>query len=444
MADKDLKTQLEEGLFSELADLNRAIKAPAAAVIAEGRYTHRLEGLFSDLTASPAIESAKPARNEDKERSPAKVRIQTKRQLSLPSETKPEEQWGRNGTTRPSLKDRAIKLSQSRPADNARQPEQNLRERSDAVIPSHSQAKIDNGRQPEQNPRETPNEWAMIASLLQTAANCNPKIARPALQTLLKMGARAKNYVLVLAQQPNTPLQRGGHAYLAYLLGQPFVCIPPGPFLMGSHPSVDRMADLNEQPQHQLSLPVYWIGRYPVTTACFQAFVANSGYRPGGTGLNRPRNQPVAGVTWYDALAYCRWLSQRSGLSVALPSEAEWEKAARGTDGRRYPWGNQPPTPELCNFHHPTPVGHYSPQGDSPYGCADMAGNIWEWTRSAYQPYPYRPDDGREALAGDNIRVIRGVSFNNPEQMTRCAFRYRLKPNLSLPTLGFRVVVCPT
>ena len=88
-------------------------------------------------------------------------------------------------------------------------------------------------------------------------------------------------------------------------------------------------------------------------------------------------------------------------------------------------------------------VGYYSPQGDSPYGLADMAGNAWEWTRSAYRPYPYNPGDGREELEGDQARVVRGLTFNNPLPLTRCSYRYRLQPQLRLPSLGFRVAVCP-
>ena len=98
-------------------------------------------------------------------------------------------------------------------------------------------------------------------------------------------------------------------------------------------------------------------------------------------------------------------------------------------------------TPALCNFDRATPAGHYSPKGDSPYGCADMAGNVWEWTRSIYKPYPYDNRDGREELQADDARVIRGLTFNNPEQFTRCAFRYSLNPILHLRTLGFRVAL---
>ena len=158
--------------------------------------------------------------------------------------------------------------------------------------------------------------------------------------------------------------------------GQPMAYIPSGTFLMGSDPAVDNQGDIDEQPQHVLELPSYWIGKHPVTVAQFRAFVEAAAPKlQGRPELDKGDDHPVIHVSWHDALAYCRWLSERSGLPVTLPSEAEWEKAARGDDGRLYPWGNEPPTDELCNYNSnrgTTPVGRYSPQGDSPYGCADM------------------------------------------------------------------------
>lgn len=124
-----------------------------------------------------------------------------------------------------------------------------------------------------------------------------------------------------------------------------------------------------------------------------------------GAPTKGPENYPAAELSWHGALAYCRWRGKR------LPSEAEWEKAARGTDGRRYPWGNQPPTSELAFFGgffgETVPVGRY-PKGASPYGVLDMAGQVWEWTRSLYRKYPYQSRDGREKLKADGARVARG------------------------------------
>jgi formylglycine-generating enzyme required for sulfatase activity len=285
---------------------------------------------------------------------------------------------------------------------------------------------------------------ATLDPLLRLAIDQDAAVAGLVLDTLLNMGETVKNYVMLLSLQPRSTLHRGGEAYLSYLLGEPVVYIPLGPFLMGSDPAVDELAELNEQPQHQVSLAGYWLGRYPVTSGRFQTFVQKSGFRPAKVEFKSGyENYPVGNVSWAEALAYCHWLSEQSGLEVTLPSEAEWEKGARGADGRRYPWGNQRPTAEFVNFDGPTPVGSYSPQADSPYGCADMAGNVWEWTRSAYRAYPYDPSDGREELSGKQTRVVRGLTFNNPPRLTRCSYRYRLQPQFSLPSLGFRIAVRP-
>ncbi|MDX1524390.1 MAG: SUMF1/EgtB/PvdO family nonheme iron enzyme, partial [Anaerolineae bacterium] len=187
------------------------------------------------------------------------------------------------------------------------------------------------------------------------------------------------------------------------------------------------------------------IARHPVTVAQFQAFVNHSGYQPAGNDWasdTAAADYPVVDVTWHDALQYCRWQAAQSGLPVTLPSEAEWEKAARGTDGRVYPWGSYPPTTAMCGFQRGR-VGAYSPQGDSVYGCSDMAGNVWEWTRSAYRPYPYRPDRGQEDIVLSQPRVVRGVTYGDMTRYARCACRYNLKQNTRLLTLGFRVVVTP-
>jgi formylglycine-generating enzyme required for sulfatase activity len=185
------------------------------------------------------------------------------------------------------------------------------------------------------------------------------------------------------------------------------------------------------------------------------------------------QNHPVVGITWYEAVAYCRWLTEklkesrslsgdlavalRKGWIVRLPGDAGWEKAARGTDGRMYPWGNDEPDPDRANYSE-TGIGATSAvgcfqKGASPYGAQDMSGNVWEWTQSlwgrGWEPpefeYPYDPSDGRENLSArqDNWRVLRGGSFINSRWDTRCFHRFRLYPGYRDKNLGFRVVLAP-
>jgi formylglycine-generating enzyme required for sulfatase activity len=172
----------------------------------------------------------------------------------------------------------------------------------------------------------------------------------------------------------------------------------------------------------------------------------------------------VVQVCWHDARAYCDWLNQQhqpelpDGCGFRLPSEAEWEKAARGPNGRIYPWGNDFDA-GLCNSRvsgriRTVQVGSTSPDGDSYYGVADMSGNIWEWTITLWGPdkdtpafiYPYVRHDGREDLtAGDDMyRIIRGGSYKDDMKAVRAACRDLDPPQYALSNLGFRVFVAPT
>lgn len=252
------------------------------------------------------------------------------------------------------------------------------------------------------------------------------------------------------------------------LLG--FVEIPGGAFEMGSDKKHDAMAFDEEEPQHSVTLPRYYIARYPVTVAQFQAFVHDSGHTPeDADSLRGLPNHPVVNVSWHEALAYCAWLIEQlrtwdgtpeplatllrnEGWRVTLPSEAEWEKAARGADGRRYPWGNDP-DPNRANYddtgiNATSAVGCF-PGGASPYGVEELSGNIWEWTRSLWEKYPY-PTTRQEQTQRENLqasddkrRVLRGGAFWGDPQYVRCAYRDRNHPSARYWLIGFRVVVLP-
>jgi formylglycine-generating enzyme required for sulfatase activity len=229
------------------------------------------------------------------------------------------------------------------------------------------------------------------------------------------------------------------------------VFVPAGEFLMGSNPEKDKDAHDDEQPQHTLALPDYYIARTPVTNAQYLAFVQAASRRPprhweGGRPPEGKEDHPVVYVSWHGALAYCRWLAEVTGRPYGLPSEAEWEKAASwdAASGRKriYPWGDGWDIGR-CSVggNTTTLVGRYSPDGDSPYGCADMAGNVYEWTRSLYDDYPYDPADGREDLEAVRGRVVRGGSFDYDRDRARCACRDGYRPAEVWVSQGFRVCV---
>jgi formylglycine-generating enzyme required for sulfatase activity len=232
--------------------------------------------------------------------------------------------------------------------------------------------------------------------------------------------------------------------------------IPAGEFLMGSDPNKDKVAYDEEQPQHRLYLPDYHIARTPITNAQYSAFVeANRDRQPKhwkSKYAKAPRGKedhPVVKVTWHDAMAYCQWLAKVTGKPYRLPSEAEWEKAARGTDGRIWPWGDDAPDESQCNFGAnaggTTPVGMYSPEGDSPYGCVDMAGNVYEWCATRWgKSYPYDVSENEwssDYLQAAVLRVLRGGSWFSLRDYARCACRHWYVPHFrSGYFCGFRVV----
>jgi len=252
--------------------------------------------------------------------------------------------------------------------------------------------------------------------------------------------------------------------------------VPAGPFLVGTREGdipilVVRLGGRleryeSETPQREVTLPVFKIGKYPVTSAQYRRFVEATGRAwrsPEARRLERA-NCPAANVTWHDARAYCAWLTGvwRAAGKIAddevvrLPTEAEWEKAARGSDGRVYPWGNEW-NEAKCNSGElglgtTCAVGMF-PDGANLYGCLDVVGQVWEWTTSLWgkswsKPefqYPYDPTDGRENMrARDDVgRVVRGGSFFHDRVFARCVCRDRNYPDDTWDYLGFRVVVSP-
>jgi formylglycine-generating enzyme required for sulfatase activity len=203
----------------------------------------------------------------------------------------------------------------------------------------------------------------------------------------------------------------------------------------------DSMAASDERPQATVNLDGFWIMRTEVTNEQYRRCVEDNQAcsEPSNDRWNDPAHadHPVTDVDWYQANDYAAWAGGR------LPTEAEWEKACRGEGERIYPWGNSVPTAALANFGGSIgtmPVGSYSPQGDSPYALVDMAGNVWEWTSSKYQDYPYAAADGRENLEGDASRTLRGGAWNYDVAYVRCAYRLDFNPVSRFYNVGFRVV----
>jgi formylglycine-generating enzyme required for sulfatase activity len=245
------------------------------------------------------------------------------------------------------------------------------------------------------------------------------------------------------------------------------VRVPAGSFLMGSTPEQAAQAMAEgagkewvawEQPQHSVELSSYRIGKYPVTNRQYQAFVKDKGYKPPEDWSEdeypaEKADHPVVNVSWEEAQAYCEWLADMTGRNYRLPSEAEWEKAARGAEGRIYPWGDEF-DPQKANTIESdvggtTPVGQFSPQGDSPYGCAEMIGNVWEWCADLFDEKAYEKRAGKTikdpgGADSGTTRLLRGGSFYNYPAVARCALRNRLDPYAPVDNLGFRVALSPS
>jgi len=262
-------------------------------------------------------------------------------------------------------------------------------------------------------------------------------------------------------------------------VGIVFKHIPEGYFFMGKSDN-DSWGDKDrETPTAKIFLKSYWIGKYPITNGQFLKFLQSTNYQPRDHYKDREHmtreklidyivnydnnpKYPVSYVSWYDAIAFCKWVSSLSKLIIRLPTEAEWEKAARGTNGYIFPWGNTDPMMDYAKYYNgdsseflgKTYVGKYSPLGDSPYGCTDMVGNVFDWTNSRYEKYPYNDKDGREKQVEfqehpfgvlperlyDN-RIIRGGSYSSKgSRPLRCSYRLWFHSGFRREDLGFRVV----
>jgi formylglycine-generating enzyme required for sulfatase activity len=237
-------------------------------------------------------------------------------------------------------------------------------------------------------------------------------------------------------------------------LAPELVAVPAGTFLLGTtSEQASALAAqagialewfLDEMPQQQVELELFQISRSPITCAEYMAFVlatdhATPSYWSGDEPPPQMHEHPVVEVSLNDARWYCRWLSTATERSFRLPSEIEWERAARGDDQRMFPWGNTW-QPGCCNTaeHGPgttTPIGSFA-HDTSPFGCVDMGGNVEEWTASKYLPYP----GGAYAPPAQPQVVARGGSWNGDAILARCTRRHARSAELTSPARGFRVV----
>jgi len=226
-----------------------------------------------------------------------------------------------------------------------------------------------------------------------------------------------------------------------------------------------------ETPQHQFEIAAFELAKYPVTNAIYAQFIAAEGYTNPeywtpdgwawrvGTNRNQPafwgvpkfsgEDKPVVGVSWFEAMALARWVAVETGLNVRLPTEAEWEYAARVPNSKSlYPWGGAWDAAKLNsgvadvgspNHGTTTPVGSFSPYGDGPYGHADLLGQVWEWTSTVFKSYPYVVNDGREDLYTPDRRILRGGNWSDGKYANRVTTRYLYTPFYADVSTGVRL-----
>jgi formylglycine-generating enzyme required for sulfatase activity len=230
---------------------------------------------------------------------------------------------------------------------------------------------------------------------------------------------------------------------------QGMVFVPAGDFLMGSTADdVLKWADVDEFPQRRVWVDDFYIDVHEVTNAQYKVFLDSTDVDAPSRWVDRKYGIgedgfPVVSITWEEAAKYARFVGKR------LPTEAEWEKAARGVDGRTYPWGEGFNRTHANNGDHPMQIMHF-PTGVSPYGCYDMAGNVAEWVDGAYEAYPRGPDDvvpkgipDRREVFSTNRRVYRGGSWNTFQKYLRCANRESTPQGKRWLYVGFRCAMDP-
>jgi formylglycine-generating enzyme required for sulfatase activity len=250
------------------------------------------------------------------------------------------------------------------------------------------------------------------------------------------------------------------HSPVTDILPSPFewIEIPEGTVTLVPTTNVDKEKSYLKQ-DTVFTVPAFAIAKYPVTNAQFAKFIEAGGYREEkwwmstpswmvhkkvwteprywGNALFNGPEQPVVGVSWYESTSFCTWLSALTGENISLPTEQQWQRAAQGDDGRLYPWGNEEPNDQLCNWKNSngrtTPVTHY-PLGASPFGVMDMAGNVWEWCLTDYM-------SGGLVHDGRGLPLIRGgaffVSFSSHLRVVHRDSEY---PDSRASVLGFRLV----
>lgn len=238
--------------------------------------------------------------------------------------------------------------------------------------------------------------------------------------------------------------------------GMEFMYVPAGSFIMGSF-----SGNFEEEPRRSVHIPYdYWMARFPTTNLLYSHYVAAKDIKHPVSFWEEKKQHPVVYIKWADAIEYCDWLYNRFkaelplGLILRLPTESEWEKSARGTDGREFPWGNRFDSNNcyitmkevdsyLVEVDELKPVGTYSPQGDSPYGCSDMSGAVWQWTCSLYKDYHSVVKNIPRTISEKNYLAVRGGPGQDDPYGMRVSYRNYRDPSKSAMLQGFRVCLAP-